>query len=507
MKKIFLALSILLLITGCFKEKKDPPFASTLAVTDITKTSAVVMAKVEGVDVNERGVVYGKTSNPTTNDTKAQSGNGIGGFDVNITGLTPNTTYHVRVYAMNSEGIGYGDDKEFKTLPNDDDTTDPGDDDTLATVMMNSPTDDDITHNTTIVMAEITDDGGSDVTDRGFVWIGESGGGNPTLENAFKVAVGTGEGAFETIIADLASNTGYIVRAYAINSKGVSYSNAITWSTKEEPVAIKDSCQIKTITKVATDLTLYSNYITGFNKTFDEHNRPTLLTIEYIGGNAFGNTLNVNIVYNGTNPLPSSIIYDFNTYQLVLQEDGSIEWQIIDSGGDAWGLTFNEDSLVTKFTAFGREALFAYNDNKVLTAYTTPHNGPMIVLVGENGEHTRIGNVTFSYTTEEVKYAYYHPIVPLPPFDASGGGMYVLNDNAIPYLIADMMHWIPRPKHVRTVAFWRDSFGNNIHQRYQDHFIEQIGQTQDFKMTKYDVFDENRGELIGTQHLTWHCTP
>ena len=85
--------------------------------------------------------------------------------------------------------------------------------------------------------------------------------------------------------------------------------------------------------------------------------------------------------------------------------------------------------------------------------------------------------------------------------------MYVLNESAIPYLIADIMHWIPRPKHVRTVAFWRDSFGNNIHQKYQDHFIERIGQTQDFKMTKYDVFDENRGELIGTQHLTWHCTP
>jgi hypothetical protein len=506
MKNIFLALSILFLITGCFKEKKDPPFASTLAVTDITKTSALVMAKVEGEDVNERGVVYSKTSNPTTNDTKVQSGNGIGGFDVNITGLTPNTTYHVRVYAMNSEGIGYGDDKEFKTLPNDDDTTDPGDDDTLATVMMNAPTDDDITHNTTIVKAEITDDGGSDVTERGFVWIGEASGGNPTLENAFKVAVGTGEGAFETTIADLASNTGYIARAYAINSTGVSYSNAVMWSTKEEPVEIQDSCQIKTISKISSD-TLYSNYITGFNKTFDELNRPTLLTIEYVGGNGFGNTLNVNIVYNGTDRLPSSIIYDFNTYQLVLQEDGSIEWQIIDSAGDEWGLTFNEDSLVTKFSGLGREALFAYNDNKILTAYTTPQNGPMIVSLRENGDLERTGNAVFEYTSEDVKYAYYHPIVPLPPVDASGGGMFVLNDNAIPYLIADIMHWIPRPKHVRTSVLWRDSFGSNVYQKYQNHSIEQISETQDFKITKYDVFDVYRDELVGTQHLTWHCIP
>ena len=110
MKKISLAFSILLVIAGCVKDKKDPPVASTLAVTDITKTSAVVMAKVEGENVNERGVVYSETSNPTTNDTKVQSGNGVGGFDVNITGLTPNTTYHARAYAMNSEGIGYGDD-------------------------------------------------------------------------------------------------------------------------------------------------------------------------------------------------------------------------------------------------------------------------------------------------------------------------------------------------------------------------------------------------------------
>ena len=369
MKKISLAFSILLVIAGCVKDRKVPPVASTLAVTDITKTSAVVMAKVEGENVNERGVVYSETSNPTTNDTKVQSGNGVGGFDVNITGLTPNTTYHARAYAMNSEGIGYGDDKEFKTLPNDEDTTDPGDHDTLATVVMIAPTDNDITHNTTIVKAEITDDGGSDVTERGFVWIAEEGAGNPTLENAFKVAVGTGEGAFELTIADLASYTGYIVRAYAINSTGVSYSNAITWSTKEKPVATTDSCQIKTITKVTSDLTLYSNYITGFNKTFDEHNRPILLTIEYIGGNAFGNTLNVNIVYNGTDRLPASIIYDFNTYQLVLQDDGSIEWQITDSEGDEWSLTFNEDSLITKFSGIGREALFAYNDNKMSSSY------------------------------------------------------------------------------------------------------------------------------------------
>jgi hypothetical protein len=370
--------------------------------------------------------------------------------------------------------------------------------------VMIAPTDDDITHNTTVVKAEITDDGGSDITERGFVWKGEAGGGDPTLENALKVAVGTGVGAFETTIADLASDTGYIVRAYAINSTGVSYSNAVTWSTKEEPVEIQDSCQIKAISKISSD-TIYSNYITGFNKTFDELNRPTLLTIQYVGGNGFGNTLNVNIVYNGNDRLPSSITYDFNTFELVLQGDGSLDWQIIDSEGDEWTLTFNEDSLVTKFAGLGGEMTFAY-DNKLLTDYVTPR-GPMIVESGASGDLLRTGNAVFEYTSEEVKYAYYHPIVPFPPVDESGGGMYVLNGDAIPYLIADIMHWVPRPKHVRTSVLWRDSFGSNVYQKYQNHSIEQIGETQDFKMTKYDVFDVYKDQLVGKQNLTWHCTP
>ena len=42
-------------------------------------------------------------------------GTGTGSFTSSITGLSPGTAYHVRAYATNSAGTGYGNDIEFNT--------------------------------------------------------------------------------------------------------------------------------------------------------------------------------------------------------------------------------------------------------------------------------------------------------------------------------------------------------------------------------------------------------
>ena len=95
------------------------PTVTTTTPTNITYTSAVVGGNVTadgGATVTERGICYSSsTSTPTISDNVESSDSGLGHFALNLTGLTPSTTYYVRAYAVNAEGISYGKSINFKT--------------------------------------------------------------------------------------------------------------------------------------------------------------------------------------------------------------------------------------------------------------------------------------------------------------------------------------------------------------------------------------------------------
>jgi len=95
------------------------PLISTSAVNSISGGSAVaggnVISAGTGV-LTARGVVWGTTTNPTTNlSTKTNDGSTIGQFSSNITGLLPNTVYYFRAYATSSIGTSYGQTLNFTT--------------------------------------------------------------------------------------------------------------------------------------------------------------------------------------------------------------------------------------------------------------------------------------------------------------------------------------------------------------------------------------------------------
>lgn len=71
-----------------------------------------------GASVSERGIVWATTANPTTSNNKIQNGSGTGTYNTNMSGLTPNTLYYVRSYAINSVGTSYGAQLTFTTLGN-----------------------------------------------------------------------------------------------------------------------------------------------------------------------------------------------------------------------------------------------------------------------------------------------------------------------------------------------------------------------------------------------------
>ena len=95
------------------------PTVSTTPVTSATSTTAAGGGDIMsdgGATVTVRGVCWSTSANPTTGDAYTTDGGGTGTFGSSLTGLAAGTTYHVRAYATNTAGAGYGDDRTFATL-------------------------------------------------------------------------------------------------------------------------------------------------------------------------------------------------------------------------------------------------------------------------------------------------------------------------------------------------------------------------------------------------------
>ncbi len=101
----------------------------------------------------------------------------------------------------------------------------------------------DITINSAKISGEITDDGGAEVTARGFCWGIAT---DPTIEDDFAPS-GTGPGKFTGTIEGLEPNKQYHARAYAENSVGIAYGNEIVFVTSTAPPAVSTG-QISNIT-------------------------------------------------------------------------------------------------------------------------------------------------------------------------------------------------------------------------------------------------------------------
>ncbi len=183
-------------------------------ITQTTVTSGGTVSNDGGANVTERGIVYGTSTNPTTSDTKVTNGSGTGSFSVNVTTLTPNTTYYIRSYAINSAGTGYGNNITFQT-------TVPAVPSLTTRELLN------ITNTTATGGGSITNDGGSSITAKGICWNTSP---NPTTADS-KTTDGTGTGTFTSFITGLSANVTYYVRAYAINSTGTGYGNQQTFTT------------------------------------------------------------------------------------------------------------------------------------------------------------------------------------------------------------------------------------------------------------------------------------
>ena len=112
------------------------PTLTTTAASSVSTTSAISGGSITsdgGETITARGVCWSTSQNPTTSNSKTTDGTGTGSFSSSITGLNPNTTYHLRAYAINSVGTAYGSDIAFTTKSTISTNTDP-DGNTYTTV-------------------------------------------------------------------------------------------------------------------------------------------------------------------------------------------------------------------------------------------------------------------------------------------------------------------------------------------------------------------------------------
>lgn len=106
----------------CVKGEPEPavlPTVTTMAPSNVTTTLAnsggVAKCNV-GASITSRGICWSTSANPTTADSKTTDGTGAGSFTSLIDGLSANTTYYIRAYAVNSVGTAYGDQLILKTM-------------------------------------------------------------------------------------------------------------------------------------------------------------------------------------------------------------------------------------------------------------------------------------------------------------------------------------------------------------------------------------------------------
>jgi uncharacterized protein (TIGR02145 family) len=108
---------LIFLSGGCHKDNDSIPELLTVDASDFTYQSASCGGNITsdgGAKVLKRGVCWSTEQNPdTTNIKLADTTGGAGNFKLSLTNLPANTTIYVRAYAINNQGISYGNEISF----------------------------------------------------------------------------------------------------------------------------------------------------------------------------------------------------------------------------------------------------------------------------------------------------------------------------------------------------------------------------------------------------------
>lgn len=234
------------------------PVVSTNGIISFTDTSFECGGTVisdGGNPIVKRGICWSATGEPTiASANKTEDGSGLGTYRSKIFGLAPETRYYYRAYASNSEGTSYGTEHSIVTkkalfVP------------TVTTNAISS-----IELTTADCGGIVTDNGGDTVVRYGICWDINP---NPTTSLTTKVVLSYSTPVFYCSMANLKYSTTYYVRAFAVNTKGVSYGENKTFKTKTLPEIplvsiVGGSFQIGSSNGLANEMPVHSVTLSNF---------------------------------------------------------------------------------------------------------------------------------------------------------------------------------------------------------------------------------------------------
>ena len=228
---------------------KSAPTVTLEDITDITYSSATGNGTIVSVG-SSKVFRYGfcvsdENKQPTVDDKVFNLGDCAEpkSFSGTVNNLESMTTYYIRAFAENQEGVAYSSVKQFTTsdLPK------------IPEVATGEVSD--VTSNTAVVGGSVSNLGNvSKLKAHGHVW---NTTGSPTLQNDESTDLGelSTTTTFSSTLEDLEPGTKYYVKAYATNEKGTAYGSELTFTTGVGDVVLE--------TMEATSITHESAVVEG----------------------------------------------------------------------------------------------------------------------------------------------------------------------------------------------------------------------------------------------------
>lgn len=207
------------------------PVVSSIMPTDSTDTSVQVEARILSrgeTALTEKGFCWSSESEvPTTANLKKAVEGDADTFSAIISALKPETTYYIRAYAVNGQGVGYGDVFKFTAKKVDI---------PMLTTLRVSTSDVFAT-----VFAQVTN--GVLISHHGFEWTVDKenflpdklGDKTSNVDVHLNATYDEADGTFNGDIEELEPNTTYYVRAFAFSREDnvLGLGNIIEFKTKE----------------------------------------------------------------------------------------------------------------------------------------------------------------------------------------------------------------------------------------------------------------------------------
>ncbi|WP_044263855.1 fibronectin type III domain-containing protein [Bacteroides timonensis] len=221
--------SLLLLVASCEKDTEPTSFVpavTTGSAEDLDKPgiditlSGEVATNPQSTIQNEIGFLIATSEEIITSGSekaiKATASSNTGNkYLCDLKEMSPGT-YYFCIYASSGYSVKRGEIVSFSITEK------------TPRLNMGSIADKDLTASSMKVSATITDKRGFDILGRGFCWSAETA--EPSV-NGNKVEVKETTDAFSALIEGLEPEKRYYIRAYALNEKGIGYSNTIECTT------------------------------------------------------------------------------------------------------------------------------------------------------------------------------------------------------------------------------------------------------------------------------------